>query len=105
MTSEAPSQAKPGPEGVLHLTASSMAQPPSPCPGCTPNPHCPELPVFDLAHYLRAAPTERESPELRRLCSAMADCLRTTSALVIRRAAAACAVCVCLLRPRCLLRA
>ena len=47
-----------------------------------PNPLCPDLPVFDLQSYLEAS--DRDTPELQRLCQAMALCLRNTSALVVR---------------------
>ena len=42
----------------------------------------PELPVFDLGRYLSAE--DRSAPELQRLCRSMAECLRATSALVVR---------------------
>lgn len=45
-----------------------------------PNPLCSALPVFDLGAFL-AAPG---SPEAARLCAALAACLRSCSALVVR---------------------
>ncbi len=50
--------------------------------GMEPNPLCPELPVFHLQPYLAAS--DRGSPELQRLCQAMAQCLCRTSALVVQ---------------------
>lgn len=47
-----------------------------------PNPLCAELPVFNLQPFLAAQ--DRGSPELQRLCQAMAQCMLATSALVIR---------------------
>lgn len=49
-------------------------------PGMEPNPLCSALPVFDLGAFL-AAPG---SPEAARLCAALAACLRSCSALVVR---------------------
>ncbi len=47
-----------------------------------PNPHCPELPVFDLSVYLSSP--DRGAPGLQRLCARMAECLSDTGALVVR---------------------
>jgi hypothetical protein len=47
-----------------------------------PNPLCAQLPVFDLAVFLGAQ--DKGAPEVQRLCSALAACLRHSSALVVR---------------------
>lgn len=49
-------------------------------PGMEPNPLCESLPVFDLGVFL----SDPGSPEAARLCTALADCLRLSSALVVR---------------------
>ncbi|KAL4430971.1 hypothetical protein ABPG75_006227 [Micractinium tetrahymenae] len=69
----------------LHAAASSGAgvAPAGPTlisPGMEPNPLCKALPVFDLRAFL-AAP---DSPGAARLCAALAACLRSCSALVVR---------------------
>lgn len=42
----------------------------------------PDLPVFDLQRFLAAE--DKAAPDLQRLCRSMAECLRATSALVVR---------------------
>lgn len=51
-------------------------------PGMEPNPLCATLPVFDLSAFLGAP--DKGSPEVQRLCAALAACLQQSSALVVR---------------------
>ncbi|GAB4817628.1 hypothetical protein N2152v2_004674 [Parachlorella kessleri] len=71
---------------AVSVTASAAPSPPEALVfvegGMEPNTLCPDLPVFDLQRYLEAS--DRATPELQRLCEAMAQCLRNTSALVVR---------------------
>ena len=73
-------------QGAVLVTASAAPSQPEALVfsegGMEPNPLCPDLPVFDLQSYLEAS--DRDTPELQRLCQAMALCLRNTSALVVR---------------------
>lgn len=50
--------------------------------GVEPNPHCSDLPVFDLAKYLDSQ--TKESEDIQILCKYIANCLKSTGALVIR---------------------
>ena len=48
------------------------------------NPHCIDLPVFDLMYYVGADKDQRSSAECMALCSALAECFKSNGALVIK---------------------
>ena len=79
----------PGP--VVSLTATVAPAAPAPAappltyvPGMEPNPLCEALPVFRLDALLRPTGAGPLGADAQRLCAAAAECMCSTSALVVR---------------------